>query len=169
MLNTFKIDDSISKEENILQIKKTAESICEEVFQNNNSFQFSNYKYDYSIPANELGLEEELIAQLIEDYISQVFSSYKAFNTILEDMIKADKEHLDECLIELKNLAHKNIGVAKNLRIQDAQILLVELMNNCTDVKYLKKCIDALMSCAFKLNPTYAFDVLKLKHIKNKL
>jgi hypothetical protein len=69
---------------------------------------------------------------------------------------------LDEYLVDLKNLAHKNLGVARNLRIEDAQVLLSELMYNHTDFEYLKNCIEALMACTFKLNPPYAYDVLKL-------
>ena len=167
MLDKVVIDDKISKDDNIASILKLAQSVCDEVIKHKDEEFSSSYVYDYSKPARELGLEEELIAQLIEDYIYQVFNSYDHFREILDNIFNSDEEHLDEHLIELKNLAHKNLGVARNLRIDDAQILLSELMNNHTDFVYLRKCVEALMGCSFKLNPAYAFGILRLKKIKD--
>lgn len=169
MLDKIVIDDSLSKDENISSILKLAQSVCDEVA-NHKQVEFSpKYEFDYSKPAHELGLDEELISQLIEDYIHQIFNSYDHFREVLDNILDSQEEELAEHLIELKNLAHKNLGVARNLRIEDAQILLTNLMNNHTDFVYLKKCIEALIACAFKLNPKYAYDVLKLKKIKENL
>ncbi|WP_373070130.1 hypothetical protein [Sulfurimonas sp.] len=167
MLNKVVIDDTLSKDDNIASILKLAQSVCDQVIEHKQEDFSPTYVFDYSKPAHELGLEEELIAQLIEDYIYQVFNSYENFHKILDNVSTSDEQDLDEHLIELKNLAHKNLGVARNLRIEDSQILLTELMNNHTDIEYLKKCVEALMGCSFKLNPGYAYDVLKLKKIKD--
>jgi hypothetical protein len=166
MLKQVLIDDSISKEDNIASILKLAQSVCDDVIKHKKEEFSPSYVFDYSKPAQELGLDETLISQLIEDYIHQIFNAYEDFHKILENIYKADESDLDIYLVELKNLAHKNLGVARNLRIEDAQILLSTLMNNHTDYVYLEKCVEALMGCAFKLNPSYSFDVLRLKKIK---
>ena len=167
MLDKVIIDDTVSKDDNIASILKLAQSVCDKVIEHKQEEFSPTYVFDYSKPAHELGLEEELIAQLIEDYIYQIFNSYNSFRTILDNISKSEEKDLDVHLIELKNLAHKNLGVARNLRIEDSQILLSELMNNHTDIEYLRKCVEALMGCSFKLNPSYAYDVLKLKKVKD--
>lgn len=169
MLNRVEIDDTISKEDNIASILKLARSICSDVFGHKDDSNLSTYQYDYSKPAEELGLDEELIVQLIEDYISQIFKAYQNFSDILDSVSQLEGERREELLKDLKALAHKNLGVARNLRIGDAQTLLYELMNNHEDIEYLKYCTEALMACAFRLNPSYAYDVLKLKQLKSLL
>jgi len=168
MLERLLIDENVSKDENIASILKLAKSICNDLLKDKIECDLLTYKYDFEEPMNELGLEEELITHLLEDYIYQVFSSYKNFNSILQSIKKSDSSEIETHVSDLKNLAHKNLGVARNLRIYDAQFLLTELMSNNTDVDYLKNCVEALMACAFKLNPPYAYGVLKLRQIKEK-
>jgi len=166
MLNRITIDNAISKEDNIASILKISESVCNKVFSKNDVSSYSNYTYDYNRPINELGLDEELISQLLEDYISQIFKTYDIFHNILDNITQTKGIDKEAKLIDLKNLAHKNLGVVRNLRIDDAQILLSDLMSNHQDIKHLRECVEALMGCAFKLNPDYAFNVLKLQKIK---
>ncbi|QFR49477.1 hypothetical protein FJR48_06930 [Sulfurimonas lithotrophica] len=169
MLNKVEIDDTISKEDNIASILELAKSVCDNVFRDKETSFRIPYIYDYSIPANELGLDKKLIIQLIEDYISQIFKTYNMFHDSLENISKTIGSEKELKKLELKNLAHKNLGVARNLRIEDAQVLLTDLMNKHDDLEHLKRCIEALMACAFKLNPSYAYDVLKLKKVKDSL
>jgi len=169
MLNRVIIDDTISKEENVASILKLAQSICDGVSTHKQSLLPKEYVYDYSKPVDELGLDKELIIQLIQDYISQIFKSYNLFYEILEGLSQNQEALRESKSIELKNLSHKNLGVARNLRIDDAQVLLTYLMNNHENLEYLEEYIEALMACAFKLNPSYAYDVLKLKKVKDAL
>lgn len=169
MLDRVVIDDTISKEDNIKSILKLAQSICDEVFSNQKESSSSNYIYDYTKPVNELGLDKELIVQLLEDYISQVFKTYQNFHEIINDISTSDVEDKEIAQKELKNLAHKNLGVARNLRIDDAQLLLSDLMNKNDDLEYLKECVEGLMACTYKLNPSYAFNALRLIKVKNTL
>ncbi|MEJ2373430.1 MAG: hypothetical protein P8Y16_06520, partial [Sulfurimonas sp.] len=70
--------------------------------------------------------------------------------------------------IPFRELAHKNLGVARNLRIQDAQVLLYELMKK-DDLDYLVTCLEALKYCAIKLNPKRAYDTIRLMEVKSNL
>ena len=169
MLNRVFIDETISDEDNISSILILAQSICDDVFAQTHDSQSSIYKYDYSKPAEELGLDEELIVHLIEDYISQIFKTYKNFYLIIDRILDSAGLAKEKALKDLNNLAHKNLGVARNLRIYDAQILLSELMTNREDFKYLKECTEALVACAYKLNPEYGYHILKLNKLKTDL
>jgi hypothetical protein len=169
MLDRLLIDENVPKDENIASILKLAKSICDKLLQEKLDCDLANYKYDFSEPISELGLEEELITHLLEDYIYQIFNSYKSFVFIVQNLENVESEAKETYLNELKDLAHKNLGVARNLRVYDAQFLLTELMNNNSDIEHVKDCIEALMACAFKLNPAYAYGILKLRQIKGKL
>ena len=68
----------------------------------------------------------------------------------------------------IRNLAHKNLGVARNLRIVDAQILLTILMKD-DDLDYMRVCAKALEISAMKLNPLCAYETLNLIKVKNSL
>lgn len=169
MLNRVIIDDTVSKEDNIASILNLSKSVCFKVFKNNPDTSLQTYTYDYSMPAHELGLDVGLIVQLIDDYISQIFKSYTTFHEAVQNLKDADGSEKEEMKNNLKNLAHKNLGVARNLRIKDAQVLLNDLMNKHDDIDYLVECVQGLMACAYKLNPSYAYDVLKLNEVKKSL
>ena len=130
------------------------------------SFFNEEYRYNDAEAVEELGLDEELIHQLIEDYISQIIKSIVVFEELLYSLqSKVDaKEEVD--YTELRELAHKNLGVVRNLRIKDAEILLNDLMKK-DDLEYLFLCIEILRACAIRLNPEYAFDAIKLIEIKS--
>ena len=130
------------------------------------SFFDEDYRYDDAEAVEELGLDEELIHQLIEDYITQILKSIIAFEELLYSLqSKVDaKQEID--YTELRELAHKNLGVVRNLRIKDAEYLLNDLMKK-DDLEYLFLCIEVLRACAIRLNPEYAFDAIKLIEIKS--
>lgn len=125
-----------------------------------------NYKIDEAV--RELFLDENVIRQLIEDYIIQILKSkinfYRYIDELKED--KVNNRTLDYA--NIRNLAHKNLGVARNLHIQDAEKLLKEMMNK-EDLDYLKLCAKALEISAIKLNPLFAYEILKLIKVKNSL
>jgi len=169
MLDKVIIDDTVSKEDNMASILNLSKSVCFKVFKNNPDTSLQSYIYDYSKPALELGLDVGLIVQLINDYITQIFKSYTTFHEAIQSLKDADDSEKEEMRNNLKNLAHKNLGVARNLRVYDAQVLLTDIMNKHDNLEYLKQCVEALMACAFKLNPSYAYDVLRLKKVKDSL
>jgi len=104
--------------------------------------------YSIDIAKKELGLDDVLIDSLIEDYVAQIISNIPLFKKYAKDS--------DTNLTTLKELAHKNLGVARNLRIKDMQKILKEIMNT-DDRESLLKCIDYLEACAIVLKPKIAY------------
>ena len=168
MLNKLNINPSILKEEKVQIVLKHAQEICDDVFKNVfNDLELSNYKHDSVKTASELGLDKELVIQLIEDYITQIFKADGLFKKLIQNIREVDSINQKIKFIELHDLAHKNLGVVKNLRIKDAQILLTDLMKKHDDLNHLENCIKALQACAFKLNPEYAYNTLSLMKLKS--
>jgi len=126
-----------------------------------------HYKYSYDEPVEELGLDKELIDQLLEDYVAQVIKSTYQFKNYI-DNIASKKESDVDYLKEFHELAHKNLGVARNLRVKDAEKVLKDMMNH-NDLEVLKSCNLALKSSAILLKPECAYNTMKLIEVKNKL
>ena len=127
-----------------------------------------DYKYDVDEAVNELGLDSELIHQLVEDYVIQILKSKIQFVEHI-DRLKIDRENETQLNYDfIRELAHKNLGVARNLRIEDAIIFLNEMMIK-DDLEYLSKCAYALEACAIKLKPLCAYETMKLIKLKNSL
>lgn len=70
----------------------------------------SDYRFDPTVAANELGLPVDLIEEFIGDFIQQ---SHDFRSDLFEALLKGDMNNL-------KILSHKLKGVAANLRIEDA-------------------------------------------------
>jgi len=136
--------------------------------QNLNDLDIHNYRYNIYIAVEELGLEEDLIIQLLEDYIIQILKSKITFYKHIQKLKKAELENITLDYTELRDLAHKNLGVARNLRIEDAQKILTILMKE-DDLDYLRICVKALEVSAVKLNPLCAYETLRLIQVKNSL
>lgn len=148
-------------------LSQQAQILCHELF----VFELSHldiegYEYDLALAVEELGLDQELVEQLVEDYVEQVIKSVLQFEEYLEKLqdSKANQKNLD--FTPFRELAHKNLGVARNLRIHDAQVLLYELMKK-DDLDYLVSCLEALKYCAIKLRPKRAYDTLRLIDVKS--
>jgi len=127
-----------------------------------------NYCYSPQEAVEELGLDEDLVNQLVADYVAQIIRSVVQFENYLTTL--QNSQDLDQILdyTPFRELAHKNLGVARNLRIKDAEKLLYELMKK-DDLEYLVVCLEALKVCAIKLNPQCAYNTIKLIHIKSSL
>ncbi len=165
MLGKLNIDSDLSKEKKIEIVLEYAQEICDDVFKNRfDNSKLSNYIYSVTEAENELGLEEELIIQLTEDYITQIFKASDVFKNLIHN-IRKNKDKKNK-LIELRDLAHKNLGVVRNLHIKDAQVLLNDLLTKHDDLDHLEDCVKALNACAFKLNPEYAYNTLSIIKIK---
>ncbi len=126
------------------------------------------YRYDISIAVHELGLDTELVSQLVDDYVAQVIKAIVQFESYLAALQDSQDNHDNLDYTPLRELAHKNLGVARNLRIKDAEILLYELMKK-DNLDYLLACLEALKVCAIKLSPKCAYDTLKLIEVKSSL
>ncbi len=170
MLDKLEIDSTLSKEKKIEITLTRVQEICDDVFKNRfDNLDFSSYKYSLNEAKNELGLDEEFIVQLIDDYIAQIFKANNIFEDLILNLRKQNYDDKKIILIQLHDLAHKNLGVVKNLHIKDAQILLNDLMTQHHDLNHLEDCVKGLQACAFKLNPEYAYNTLCLMKLKKTL
>ena len=129
----------------------------------------SEYTYSPAQAVEELGLDEALINELVADYVSQIIKSLVQFEVKLNNLQKSknnNETNLD--YTPFRELAHKNLGVARNLRIKDAEILLYEMMKG-EDLDYLMLCLEALEVSTIKLNTEVAYNTLKLIEVKDSL
>jgi len=169
MLNKLKFFVKSSHEQSVGQLLHDAKKACGMLEKGLlQDLDIYDYKYDISIAVRELGLDKELVAQLVDDYVAQVIKSVVQFEDYLTTLHDSQENHDDLDYKAFRELAHKNLGVARNLRIKDAEILLYELMKK-DNLDYLLACLEALKACAVKLSPKYAYDTLKLIEVKNSL
>lgn len=136
--------------------------------QNFKHLELSNCRHDISEAVRELSLDEEIVNQLIEDYVIQILKSKISFYKYIHELKKDELENKVLDYTNIRDLAHKNLGVARNLRIKDSQKLLEVIMND-EDLDYLRLCVKALEITAIKLNPLCAYETLKLIEVKNSL
>lgn len=126
------------------------------------------YRYNIQDAVYELDLDEDTVYQLVEDYVIQIL---KSKTTFFEYIQKLKKDEFDNKVLDytdIRNLAHKNLGVVRNLRIRDAEKLLNIIMQE-ENLDYIRLCVKALEITAVKLNPLCAYETLKLIRIKNSL
>jgi len=127
-----------------------------------------DYKYNADKAIEELGLEDDLINQLVEDYVIQILKSKIQFIEYI-NKLKIDRQNnIKLNYTPIRELAHKNLGVARNLRIEDAIKFLDELMVK-DDLDYLTKCVIGLESCAIKLKPLCAYETMNFMKLKSSL
>lgn len=167
MLNKFGFFKKSSQQENIDTTVKNANELCEKIIsQKLPNLKILNYSYKTQEAIEELGLDDELVHHLVEDYVIQIIKASLQFEKLLEEL-KLKKESLSEDDFRaFRDLAHKNLGVARNLRIKDAEILLYEMMLK-EDLEYLESCVEALKACSIKLKPECAYKALKLIEVKS--
>lgn len=158
-----------STEEQIEALLLSANELCEELLLTElKDLQIAGYTYVSSEAVEELGLDDALVHHLVEDYVAQILKSVYIFADLLLALKVARKEHAVLNYLPLRELAHKNLGVARNLRIKDAEKLLFELMKK-DDLEYLEICIQALQACAIKLKPVCAYNTVTTIQIKKTL
>jgi len=174
MLNKFQFfqtnKQQTQTQNSIELLKNDAREICNSLMQNKLSHLGigSNYTYDTTEAINELGLDRELVEQLVDDYVAQVIKAITQFDEYLDKLQESKDNAIELDYTLFRELAHKNLGVARNLRIRDAEKLLYELMKE-DNLEYLLTCLEALKVCAIKLRPRCAYDTLKLIEVKNSL
>jgi len=154
------IDRRQAKNREIRELVKNSKLICSTFFN-------GEYVYSEKEAVEELGLDDDLVHQLVEDYVSQIIKTLKQFETLLSDLQKNKDIKTETDYRELRDLAHKNLGVARNLRIKDSEKILHDMMTK-DDVEHLFVCLKTLEACVICLKPTCAYDTMKLIEVKNK-
>ncbi len=125
-----------------------------------------DYYYDSDLAVEELGLDLELVYQLIDDYVMQILRSKQIFLKHI-NKLKLDKMNNTELdYTELRDFTHKNLGVARNLRIGDAEKLLFRMMKD-DDLNNILICLEALIASAIILRPECAYNTLVLMRVKD--
>jgi len=146
-----------------------AKEVCKKLLQNELAYLgVYNYRYLPEVAANELGLDDELVQDLIEDYVAQIIKNISDFRGHINKLKSSKRLNTSLDYKPLRDLAHKNLGVARNLRITDAQKILSELMKK-DDLQLLENYVSALEACAILLNPRIAYKTSKIQKIKNTL
>jgi len=169
MLKILKYFMKLSHERFIARMLKDAKKRCTYLGTTVlRDLEIDNYKYDIAIAVRELGLDKELVTQLVDDYVAQVIKAVVQFEDYLSVLQDSQDNHHELDYTAFRDLAHKNLGVARNLRIKDAEILLYELMHK-DDLEYLLACLEALKVCAINLRPECAYNTLKLIKVKSSL
>lgn len=154
--------------ENLSFIDKTLKESNLFLQHNLHNLQIQDYTYSPDEAIEELGLDSELINQLIEDYVSQILKSKILFLKHLDELESSVDNSKELDYTPLRELAHKNLGVARNLRIEDGIKILDELMKK-DDLAYLILCVDGLAACAVRLKPKCAYQTIKLIDLKSSL
>ena len=169
MLQKYVFFNHSPSKDSIETFKEKAQRLYEEIvtksFLHLNILDYS-YKSDEAI--QELGLDEELVNELVEDYVTQIIKALLQFEEELKRVQDVKSKGLVPDFTFFSELVHKNLGVARNLRIKDAQILLAEMMNS-RDIAYLSNCVDALEAAAIRLKPFRAYKTYKLIEVKSTL
>jgi len=159
--NFFKKQETINIATNSIEsMQESAFKVCRKLTSHElSNLQIKDYKYNTAEAVVELGLDEDMVRELLGDYVRQILRTISQFDQYLEELHSSQDRHLQMDFTPFRELAHKNLGVARNLRIKDAEVLLGELMKK-DDLSYLLACIEALNVCAIKLDPKTAFEVL---------
>ncbi|MBA1432546.1 MAG: hypothetical protein FAF04_02865 [Epsilonproteobacteria bacterium] len=158
-----------SEEDDIAFLQKSAEEVCDELLSAELAhLNIQHYAYDTKQAVAELGLDDEMVQQLVDDYVAQIIKAILQFDEYMETLKDSQAKELTLDYTPFRELAHKNLGVARNLRIKDAEALLYELMKK-DDLEYLLTCLEALKVCAIKLRPKCAYDTIKLIKVKRIL
>lgn len=169
MFNSSKYIDTLYNYENMQQMLLDAIDVSGTLFTDDlKTLDIYNYKYEPAIAVEELGLDLELVNQLVDDYVNQILKANIDFIKYL-DKLQDDKDNdIELDYTELRELAHKNLGVARNLRIEDARKLLYRIMKE-DDLDYVFKCIKGLAAATVILRPKSSYNTLKLMKIKDSI
>jgi hypothetical protein len=169
MLKQFSFFKETSHQDKISHTVEVAREVCKNLLSSKLShLNMLEYKYTSKAAVEELGIDDELVHELVEDYVAQIIKATLQFQRYILVLRQSQHEHITLDFTPLRDLAHKNLGVARNLRILDAQAILSEMMQ-CDDLDYLDICVEALRACSVQLNPECAYKTLKLIEVKSFL
>ncbi|MBN2816215.1 MAG: hypothetical protein JXQ67_05990 [Campylobacterales bacterium] len=169
MLKIFSFLNATPSQVSIQNSVKNAEQILHDIVSTKLAhLNILDYTYTTDLAVTELGLEDELVNELVEDYVSQIIKTVVQFEAQINEMYIAKGENQTLDFHSFRELIHKNLGVARNLRIEDAKVLLSEMMES-EDLDYLQECLEALAASSIKLKPLCAYKTLKLIEVKSSL
>jgi len=157
---------ALSKSEQIQNLLYKAYKVCKKASIKESKLS-DIYEYVYFIDdaIEGLGVDEDIIHELIEDYVVQILTTQSTFKKHLSSLENSLLLQEEPDFTSLRELSHKNLGVARNLRIKDAEKILKELMER-EDIAYLEHCLEVLVACAIRLKPSRAYSTIKLLDIK---
>ena len=166
MFKKFNFIKELSKEEELQEYLFNANKVSKKALERElKELDISGYEYSTEEAIEGLGLDDEMIQDLVEDFVTQIIKYKPLFLMYIDELRKREKNSQTLDYTNLRELAHKNLGVARNLRIEDAQKILHELMSK-DDLNYLEVCANALEACLIQLKPEIAFKTSKLIEIK---
>lgn len=169
MLKKFDLFKKSPQYETIDTTLKNATVECQSIVsQKLPNLDILGYKYKADEAVEELGLDDTLINQLLEEFVAQIIEASLEFEYFLRELKKKGESIQKDDYLPFRALVHKNLGVAKNLRVKDAEILLYEMMIK-EDLEYLQDCTHALKACAIMLKPESAYKALKLSELEGSL
>jgi len=170
MMKKFELLNKLVEKDDFQLMQEEASRIYTALIRNELAdLNLSEYTYLPTEAVEELGLDEALINELVADYVSQVIKSLMQFEVNLNKLQKSkNSNEINLDYTYFRELAHKNLGVARNLRIKNAEILLYEMMQR-KDLDYLMLCLEALEVSVIKLNAEIAYKTLKLIEVKDSL
>lgn len=119
------VENRKQKNNEIRELVKKAKGKCAFFFQD-------EYTYSNEEAIEELGVDADLIDQLLEDFVIQILSSNLSFKTFLITLQEEENSSKKLNYIPFRELVHKNLGVARNLRIKDSQEILELLIKKIT-------------------------------------
>jgi hypothetical protein len=126
-----------------------------------NSFFKAQYVYNDKEALEELGIESELIHQLLEDFAVQIIQSNITLHKKIS-LLKKDRLYDQELdFTPFRDIIHKNLGVARNLRVKDSIEVLTELMVE-TNFQRIEELLEVFEACALNLRPIQAYEALQL-------
>ena len=158
MFIKFSFTNNLSKEEDIANTIQHISAMCkEEVHHKFRELELCDYHYSIREAIDALDLDEELIEEFLDAYVIQILETLPQFEEYFEELRENDHSLIVFDYSYIKNLAHKNLGVARNLRIRDAEKLL-NIMMKTENLEYLELCLDALETFAIRLRPETAYD-----------
>ncbi len=136
---------------------RRAEEKCEELRHVSSKIDVDDYVYSAEVTKEALGLDDELIDSLLEEYVAQIITTLPRFREMLKQIRKRMKKGEKAEFTQLRELAHKNLGVARNLHIKDAQKILYNIMTS-DDIDEVERCLEYLEACTILLKPETAYD-----------
>ncbi len=167
MINNLNYLDTLSNSKNIQEMLNGALLQTERLYKKDLKYlKIDNYEYDPDEAIEELGLDLDLINQLLEDYTRQIIISQTIFLEHIKQLQENKKNNISLDYTPLRDFAHKNLGVARNLRIEDAEKILFRMMKD-DDLEYLLKYLDALIASTIILKPECAYNALLVMKMKD--
>jgi len=149
---------SLHHQESIEDYLERARKKCEELRNHHLNIKEEDHHYSIETTKDELGLDDELINSLLDDFVIQMISTLPQFRQIIKEMRQKSRRGEVVDFNPLKDLAHKNLGVARNLRVKDAQKILYFIMNN-NNLEEIERSLEYLEACMILLKPDIAYKI----------